>query len=791
MSGIATKNKPSTNNTKFNIPTKSTKIINSIPVTIRKTKTNLVTGVKQFGFGIKNYDRMFIYLSSETPEVEGKVGDTFVPAGECPLNAVDGRIRHDAGSRGVSKIADKSLACYGIWDVTDLAKQQDKCHARAQIDTSIRKEALRNVKDGSKEIHDLPVSDIKYLLDTWLVKKGQPLLPVSLNVIQADKAELFLTKIASGVKILLAEFCARFGKTIWAGVIVKESKIPLTVYASYVLTSGTSIKKEIAGYEQFKNMVFVDTADSNYKTKIDDALDAGKQVIAFLSLCSGSNRQARVDYLYNRNEDRITFVDEADFGAHRTSQSEILINAQRPNDVVILMTGTNPERAASSWNIEFCDTVVYTTLLLEKTITRSSYDTSLNHFAVDKSRNDVIVDAEFYQLDLTGLVEELKQIDPGAFLHGGIFLPSWQKTVTHPAKAKRFIIKLFENLFTTGNHDDLNIDVVTRRSSINGKRVAMMFMPYNTKNIHLEEIKNIAHDTLPGYHVISVSGHNKLSGREAEAYVKEHIEKAKSNNQHCLILASQMAQRSFSIPEITELYLAYDGGDAGTTTQRISRALTPGKFAKTAKIISLSFDPNRDDKYDVFLLETAKSIAKDLKIPIREALELVLKTIDIFRSDKDGNRIKLGIDNYLPQLIKYSRLSRVVGKISNIWLLSEQEIVDIAKNKVNISKLSLSPVTQQGKTRPSISRGSPSQYNGTNIDGNIKKVREVITSIAEHIDFFVYGANALSISSAIQTYHDNVNLKNDIESHMKIKVDLIDALIKRGVINADALALTV
>jgi membrane-bound lytic murein transglycosylase len=49
----------------------------------------------------------------------------------------------------------------------------------------------------------------------------------------------------------------------------------------------------------------------------------------------------------------------------------------------------------------------------------------------------------------------------------------------------------------------------------------------------------------------------------AESKVKDAIEKAKRNKQDVLILSAGMAQRSFSVDEITELYLAYDGGDAG------------------------------------------------------------------------------------------------------------------------------------------------------------------------------------------------------------------------------------
>jgi hypothetical protein len=761
--------------------------------------TGLVKGVNDYKFSIDPVNsRVFIYIFSENPDVDGKVGETYVPAGEDPLNGVSDRIKEQL-TTSHHKWKNGTAGCFGVWDVTDLAIKTGKFReSHIYIDDYIRPH-IGHIKPNSREWHDLPVDEIKYRVDKFLYEAGQPLPTASLNVLQAEKAELFLDKIIQGKQVLLAEFCARFGKTIWSASIVKEAGIPLTIYSSYVLTAGTSIRNELAGYEQFKDIVFVETSVRNYQSLIDDALTNGKQVVAFLSLCPGSLRQDRIDYLYGLDVDRLTFIDEADFGAHRSGQAMAMIDAQQPDDVVILMTGTNPDRAASAWKIDFVDTVVYPELLIEKRTVRPSYDTTLKYFTVDPERTKSVVDAEFYQLDLAGPVEDTKINEPDVFDDGGVFLPSWGKTVAKPVKAKRFLVKTLRSLFMDGDYDNLNVDLITERTADEGKRVAMMFFPNNTSNKNLKELASIAEDTLPGYRISMVYGADGMKGADAEVFVKEEIEKASMSNKHSLILAVQMAQRSFSIPQISELYLAYDNGDAGTTTQRISRALTAGMNKTLARIISLSFDPNRDDKFDAMILETAKSQAKNNGCGLKNALRNVLKTIDIYKSSEDGDRIKIEIDEYLEQFISFNRRSRIIGKTANLDILNEDQLAAIAIRDLEALKIAKTASVSKGKTAMPVIK--PVKGNSNKPDDStdpkdiISKVREVIACVAENIDFMVDGCDSTgdinNIDDALDFYRNNEVVRNEFKLEYNIEFELIDELFTLGVINKDLLDLKV
>jgi hypothetical protein len=266
----------------------------------------------------------------------------------------------------------------------------------------------------------------------------------------------------------------------------------------------------------------------------------------------------------------------------------------------------------------------------------------LKFFEIDTSRDLLVPNVAFYQMSLTGPVNAA--IDAGEVDEEFKTLPSWAKFIANPMKAKGFFTRTLQAIFLgQGGHDELNVDFQTGVIRRDRNRAAMMFLPANTRNKLLEAAGDIAQEALPGFEVIVLCGsmkHNgkKITNRNAEKTVQEIIE----GNKSVLIIAAQMAQRSFSIPEITELYLAYDRGDNGATIQKMSRTLTPHDLTKVGRIFSLSFDPNRDDKFDAMILETAQNYrARSESKSLSESMAEVLKTVDIYRCYADG-AIKIG-----------------------------------------------------------------------------------------------------------------------------------------------------
>lgn len=409
---------------------------------------------------------------------------------------------------------------------------------------------------------------------------------------------------------------------------------------------------------------------------------------------------------------------------------------------------------------------------------------SLKHFKVDPARHQLVVDVEFYQMGLNIMMENVKVTEPDAFNDDGIFLPGWTKFVANPVRAKGFFIDMLQSIFEGKGDDSLNIDFQTNRSSSEGTKVAMMFLPGSTKNAMFTEISNIAQQALKGFKIVSVFG-DEMTNATAEQKVKEQIEIAEQSGQHVLILSAGMAQRSFSIPHITELYLAYDAGDAGATTQKMSRALTPDRVGKIGRIISLSFDPNRDDKFDAMMLETAQNYKKNHNISdAKEALRFVTKTINIFKCQPNG-AVKLDVDTYLIDLINRKSIDRLIGRVAPINTLSIDMIHALASGNISIWRLAKQVAAEHGRASSINAKKHLTKKSTNNNKKAIEKAREMIVTISQNLDVIKqYSGISLEESFRLMDLH-GAEIQADVTSEYGVDYELIKELVLTGVINRD------
>jgi len=727
----------------------------------------------------------------DAPEAEQKFGDHYSEA-ETLEEAFEETRKYVRGSLGRQKhkFDEGRVVLHKMWDVTEYAKHKGRFGKHQKIDDVIRPVIPNHVQ---ADVHRIDSDTLIIAVNKELVKHLQPLPSAGLSAWQARALEQAVTDIALGRKTIIAELCARFGKTIWAGAMVKETSRPLTIIVSYVLTSFASFEKDLSSFEQFKDYVVIDTANPEYQTVINRALAEGKQVVVFLSMCTGGKRQSKIDYLFGKDLDRLVIVDEADFGVHRAGQAKPLVDARGANDAIVLMTGTNADKAASYWPVDATLSVVYPELIMEKNLKQTAYTSTLKHFVIDPRRHELVVDVEFYQMDLKSAVEFARQADPDAFLDDGIYLPSWSKFAAYPVKAKGFWTRMLQAVFL-GQHgwDELNVDYQTGRKAREGQRVAMMFLSGSMRNDNLEEAVALARQALPGFVVVAVYG-DEMTNREAEGRVKEAIEQAKKLGQDVLILSAGMAQRSFSVGAITELYLAYDTGDNGATIQKISRALTPDQAGKIGRIVSLSFDPNRDDKFDALLIETALNYKRTHNLKsAKEALRDVIRTVDIFRCTADGS-IKLEGDDYLEHAIERKSVSRVVGKVADLGQLSVAELSALAEGNANAFKAAKEEATQRGKTKMSSNCASSTKNTSDEMATAklIAKAREVITTVVENMDIIVYGAGTTVLADAFDVIEKDAQKTLAVEQEFGLDFSLIRDLFDRNIINSDLIELQV
>lgn len=733
------------------------------------------------------YTIVYVWEDLDAPVSEQKFGDHFSETNTLEEAFADTRkyVRSSLG-RQKHKFNEGRIKLHRMWNATEYALLKGRFGKHQKIDDVIRPVIGYHV---SGDVHRIDINVLIERVNRELIKHHQSLPLAGLSISQIKSAENVLAAFAENKKTVVAELCPRFGKTIWSGVIVRETDIKLTIVASYVLTSFASFRNDLTSFDQFRNFVLIDAGESNWKINVQNAINANLQTIVFLSMCAGEQRQNKIDFLFGLNVKRLLIVDEADFGIHQTKQALPLIDAQKENDVTILMTGTNADKAGGVWPVDHYLSVTYPELVIAKRNKHAIYQkNTLKNFMLDCSRHDLVVDVEFYQMDLISVINNARVIDPDIFVQDGIFLPSWSKFAANPVKAKGFFINMLQAVFEgKGGDDSINVDYQTGRKAKEGLKVAMMFLPGSTTNANLQEIKPFAEQALRGFRVVLVSGSEDISNASAEREVKDAIELAEKNNQHVLILSAGMAQRSFSIPQITELYLAYDSGDNGATIQKMSRTLTPNKEGKVGRVISLSFDPNRDDKFDAMILETARNYKKTHGIiDMKQSLTAVMRTLDIFKCHSDG-AVKIESDTYLEQALSRKSIDRLIGKIAPVDNLSITEIAALAGGNVDVFRAARKEVAIKGKTRFNVTKQSKSKINTSNKD--LKLAREMIVTISQNIDIIrYYGGNNIEESFLIMDT-EGPDIQNDVTEQFGVDYDLVKELVLSNFINRDLLDL--
>lgn len=410
----------------------------------------------------------------------------------------------------------------------------------------------------------------------------------------------------------------------------------------------------------------------------------------------------------------------------------------------------------------------------------------LKNFKINTKRDLLVPDFACYQMNLQGPVQAA--INAGQVSDDFKELPSWSKFSAHPMKSRGFFSRVLEALFKgQGGFDELNVNLQTENWS--GVRVAMMFISAN--NAQMDMIDTIASETLDAWRVITLTGSRKYNGKKitnknCQKIVAEIVEQAQKDNKSVLIISNNLGQRSFSIPEITELYLAYDAGEMGATLQKMSRTLTPGDIDKIGRIFSLSFDPNRDDKFDAMVIETAVNIKRRKNMrSLAEALRTVLNTVDIFNCTKDG-AVALDKDTYLAAALARKAVSRILGKTINLGQCNTDTLIAIAQGNADYLRNEKQERTAKGQTR-----GVKQERNGSGqtVDKSteklIAKAREVVVTILENLDVIIDGTDCKILADAMEVIRNDVEYQTCIEEEFGVGYEVIEYLFDSEIIKQE------
>jgi hypothetical protein len=378
----------------------------------------------------------------------------------------------------------------------------------------------------------------------------------------------------------------------------------------------------------------------------------------------------------------------------------------------------------------------------------------LSKYGVNKSLAAHVVPVQYYQANLARAVEQARKSNPELFVKGDDHLPSWSKFAKDVIQAQGFYITMLQAMFL-GRHNLPEIHInLQSRDPRKGFRVNMMFLPATINNTQFSRAISFAQDALPGFEVCGIYGKglhrgSKFTNGTAEQKVKDLVDKCKEQNKPLLLISRGMAQRSFTVKEIVDVFLCYDSGDAGATTQKIARVLSPNFEAnKIGRVWSMSFDPNRDDKFDSMILETAKNYAKRKGIELDQALRIVTGTMDILSCSVNG-ALKIDPSNYEKQLLSREGLARICGNQANPDALTMEELLQWIEGGKNAKRMIKTKKAAKGKTWADNKSGKGSNKS-SNKNPIIQKWREQMVFIVENIEKICVATNTSSIKQALE-----------------------------------------
>lgn len=424
----------------------------------------------------------------------------------------------------------------------------------------------------------------------------------------------------------------------------------------------------------------------------------------------------------------------------------------------------------------------------------------LNLFGIDKSRDLLIPDREFFRVDVRSAVEKAKK---ELEKQGDDFakLASWRKCEQFPNKAKGFLVQFIRGL-KLGMDDLLNVDYQLEVSGLrpmhryrdkdsgNSIMVEMLFHGGAVRNDQLIQIGKIYQTELgTGTKVITLCGDNtingiKFSNANAQKKILDLLKDCAEKGQNVLIVGARMGQRSFSIPGLGAVYLCYDKGQEGATRQKLSRALTSDTLDKVGRIVTCSFDPNRDDKIDSEILATANNITERKGMSWFDSLKYVVSTTAAYDFTESG-AIKIDPDLWIRDCVDQRRIHRQIGAMVNYTKFDKTTIEEWANSDQDYSRNDPTDTTDSGnvwaKEKPKTNLKSKGSDPLTKEELDIKNAaKRAIATFLENFHYIKDSTNKTSVKEMLDEIRKSKEDQKWMYEYYGISIATIDRSIISG-----------
>jgi hypothetical protein len=287
------------------------------------------------------------------------------------------------------------------------------------------------------------------------------------------------------------------------------------------------------------------------------------------------------------------------------------------------------------------------------------------------------------------------------------------------------------------------------------------------------------------------------NNRDAEEKVKKaHALAIRNGKRGVIVCAMKMGARSFSIPTIDTVILAYDNGSAAGTAQKMSRCLTPysNGLIKVGRVLSIAVDPSREDKIDAPILETAAKLAEKNDIDITEALQQVMRTLNVYTMDHEtGERIHVNVDEYLEKVLSVNSLSRVIAKTANLTtILSDEALLagilgitaesDGLGDHADAREKGEKFLDKKGKVKKD---AVPRDESEKNLLDTMRKIEAAIEALTNNTSFIVGMTTESTVGAALIYITDNYAI--EFEREFGVDAMFVQTLIERQVISGHLL----
>ena len=618
------------------------------------------------------------------------------------------------------------------WIPSSLAKCNSE-DQRILLELHNRKKCtLSKVLDSNRTSKEWAVFSEDNPEEVWrnYLGNGANKFDLALTIWQLEAMDQIFSFLGEAKKKIMAELAARFGKTLLYLSTFLATKCKIMVVGTYYLTALSSFKKEVSRYKEFSDFVVLELKSETFQADFNQGLSDGKKIVVLASLCgdkevdnSMRNQNAQ---LIEQFTNKITVIDEADYGAH-TESCVPFVNRIGHGAPVILTTGTNSERAKGQHgDFDAFFRVTYLDLLMKAGTKLKIKNKIVKQFKRALKFEKNLAKVQFYRYDFSRFLTLLDG-------HDAQFNPSFAKCSADVRKHSGFWTGLYQSMMGVSSIMDANDYSIFNCLENDTARSVIQFVSMN--NTPLKDLESIAKPILDSHYDVYAINGDEIKGEDAEQFVKDKIRIAEVQGKHVWIIACNMCQRSFSIPEINVVLLTYDKGDIGATVQKMSRALTAGDSTKIGHIISMSIDGNRDDKVTPMILDAAKEVADREGVDIVTGLRKVMKSLYIFQMGNDGYNFQLEPDDYCKEIFSSSNSHQLITTTANFTI--DNDGYEILRNCTNVikklEKNKVDPAFELGKTFLTKKDRNPS----TRSKDEIAEMRKTLRNIVDRIDYCV------------------------------------------------------